>query len=152
MAQRSPTRERATGSRPAWPTSRAVRAAALPALLSFGLLAAIALAPSHSAQAQPQGPTTTSVSTTGNGGSSSATRGVWMTFEANPPSFVLRPLRKFAACVRRHGVPGLPDPKVVDRKVVLLLPRGLTPKSPQLKRARHACRKLLPQGSNTSHH
>jgi len=74
-----------------------------------------------------------------------------MTFEANPPSFVLRPLRKFAACVRHHGVPGLPDPKVVGGKVVLMLPRGYSAKSPQLKKAQRACRKLLPQGPNTTH-
>jgi hypothetical protein len=72
-----------------------------------------------------------------------------MTFEANPVSFVLRPLRKFAACVRKHGVPSLRDPKVVDGKVVLMLPPGLTKKSPRLKKAGHACQKLLPQGANT---
>lgn len=58
-------------------------------------------------------------------------------------------LRRFAACMRRHGVPGLPDPKVVDGKVVLMLPRGLTAKSPRLKKAQHACRKHLPEGPNT---
>jgi len=72
-----------------------------------------------------------------------------MTFEVNPVSRVLRPLRKFAACVRKHGVPSLADPKVVGGKVVLMLPRGLTPKSPRLLRARRTCQKPLPQGANT---
>jgi hypothetical protein len=72
-----------------------------------------------------------------------------MSFEVNPVSVVLRPLRKFAACVRRHGVTGLSDPKVVGGKVVLLLPRGLTAKSLRLKAAERACQKLLPRGANT---
>jgi hypothetical protein len=128
-------------------TSTPVRAATLAALLGFGLLAAAALASSHSPQSQPQGSTITSATTAGGG--SSATRRVWMTFEANPPSLALRPLRKFAACVRHHGIPGLTDPKAVNGKVVLMLPRGYTAKSPQLKKALRACRKLLPQGANT---
>src|SRR5262249_10288822 len=73
-------------------------------------------------------------------------KGAWMTFEANPVSFVLRPVRQFAACARKHGIPDLPDPNVVDGKVVLLLPRGLTSKSSPLKKAQRACEKLLPQG------
>jgi hypothetical protein len=124
-------------------TSTSIRGATLAALLGAGLLAATALAASHSAQA---GSTTTSTTA---GGSSSTPKGAWMTFEANPVSFVLRPLRKFAACVRKHGVPSLADPKVIEGKVVLMLPRGLTAKSPRLLRARRACQKFLPQGANT---
>lgn len=130
-------------------TGRGIRAATLAALFGSGVLAAAALA-SSPARAQPQtftsattGPTTAGV------GSSSVPKGAWMTFEANPISFVLRPARRFAACVRRHGVPGLPDPKVVDGKVVLMLPRGLTAKSPRLEKAQRACQKLLPQGAKT---
>jgi hypothetical protein len=146
MALRTSKRERAVGSRRAMLTSTSIRGATLAALLGAGLLAATALAASHSAQAQPQGSTTTSTTA---GGSSSAPKGAWMTFEANPVSFALRPLRKFAACVRKHGVPSLADPKVVGGKVVLMLPRGLTAKSPRLLRARRACQKFLPQGANT---
>jgi len=72
-----------------------------------------------------------------------------MTFQVSPVSFVLRPLRKFAACVRRHGVPGLPDPKVIEGKVVLMLARGLNAQSPRLTNAQRACRDLLPQGPTT---
>jgi hypothetical protein len=56
---------------------------------------------------------------------------------------------RFAACVRRHGITNLPNPKVIDGKVVLALPRGLTRKSPWLKRAQRACQRLLPQAPNT---
>lgn len=140
----------ATGSRRTRLPRMGVRAAILAALLGAGLFAAAALAASRPAGAHPQGSTitsaTTAITTTG---SSSVPKGAWLTFEANPVSFVLGPLRKFAACVRRHGIPSLRDPRVVDGKVVLMLPRGLTPKSPRLKKAQRACQKLLPQGANT---
>jgi hypothetical protein len=124
--------------------------AALAALLGCGLLAATAFASFSPTRVQLPGATTTVTTTSSSAsGSSTSPKGAWMTFEANPVSFILRPLRKFAACVRRHGITGLHDPKVVDGKVVLMLPRGLTPKSPQLKKAQHACRKLLPEGANT---
>jgi hypothetical protein len=138
----------ATGSRRTRLARMGVRAAVLAAILGTGLFAAAALAASHPAGAQPQGSTITSA-TTATTGSSHMPKGAWLTFEANPVSFVLRPLRKFAACVRKHGIPSLRDPKVVDGKVVLMLPRGLTPKSPRLKKAQRACQKLLPQGANT---
>jgi hypothetical protein len=130
---------------------RGVRAATLAALLGCGVLAATALG---SSRALASGPMITSATTAPTGGSpstgvASQPKGAWMTFEVNPPSFALRPLRRFAACVRRHGVPNLQDPKVVDGKVVLMLPRGLTAKSLRLKSARRACQKLLPQGANT---
>jgi hypothetical protein len=139
-------------SRRALLMGRGIRAATAAALLGSGLLAAGALASSHPAQARPEAPTITSATTgptTTNVGSPSAPKDAWMAFEVNPPSFALRPLRRFAACVRRHGVPNLQDPKVVDGKVVLMLPRGLAAKSPRLKSARRACQKLLPQGANT---
>ena len=134
-------------------STRAVLAATLAALLGAGQLTGTALASSHSAGTQPAATTLTS-STNGPSGStttgtSSAPKGAWMTFEVNPVSFALVPLREFAACVRRHGITGLHDPEVNDGKVVLMLPRGLTAKSPRLKRAQHACHTLLPQGANT---
>jgi hypothetical protein len=139
----------ATGSRRTRLARMGVRAAVLAALLGAGLFAAAALAASHPAGAQPQGSIITSATTATTGSSSVPKGGAWLTFEANPVSFVLGPLRKFAACVRKHGMPSLRDPKVVDGKVVLMLPRGLTTKSPRLKKAQRACQKLLPQGANT---
>jgi hypothetical protein len=134
-------------------STRGIRVATLAALLGAGLLAGTALASSHSAGAQPAATTLTS-STNGPTGStttgtSSAPKGAWMTFEMNPVSFALRPLRRFAACVRRRGITGLADPKVIAGKVVLMIPRGLTAKSPRLKRAQRACQTLLPQGAYT---
>jgi hypothetical protein len=130
-------------------TRRGIRLVTVAALLGAGVLAASALA---SPTATREGTTVTSVATlpaNPGPGAPSAPKGVWMAFEVNPPLFALRPLRKFAACVRRHGIRGFADPKVVDGKVVLMLPHGLTAKSPRLKAAQRACQKLLPQGANT---
>jgi hypothetical protein len=152
MAPRQPMHEPANRFRRAWLPSGAVRAATAAALLCSGLLAATALASSDAGRAQPQEATitfTTSGPTNGETGPSPLPKGVWMAFEVNPPSFVLGPLRRFAACVRRHGITGLPNPKVIDGKVVLMLPRGFTAKSPRLKKAQRACQKFLPQGANT---
>jgi hypothetical protein len=86
--------------------------------------------------AQPQGPRTTPATTTvTTTGSSSAPKGAWLTYEVNLVSF---------------GIPTLRDPKVIDGKVVLLLPRGLTAKSPRLKSAQRACQKLLVEGTAPS--
>jgi hypothetical protein len=159
--ERETTMASRRSGRRVWLIGRGIRVAAVAALLGSGVLAAAALASTRSAQAQRQaatittavtGPTTSSATTgptTTTAGSNSAPKGAWMTFEVNPPSFALRPLRRFADCVRRHGVPSLPDPKVVDGKVVLMLPRGLTARSPRLRQAQRACQKLLPQGAIT---
>src|SRR5262249_28125927 len=151
MALRAATGEGRTGLRRARLTARG-GVATLTMLLGSGLLAAVALGSSHSARAQSPGSTitsTTTVTTTGDSGPSALPVGAWMTFEANPVSFVLRPVRQFAACARKHGIPRLPDPNVVDGKVVLLLPPGRPSKSPTLKKAQRACEKLLPQGPST---
>jgi hypothetical protein len=89
--------------------------------------------------------------TTATGPSTTAGKGAWLTFEASPVSIVLRPLRRFAACVRRHGIPRLAGPKVVNGKVVLMLPRGFTAMTPRLKKAQRACQKYLPKGGLTQH-
>jgi hypothetical protein len=152
MAPRQPMHKPANRFQRGWLPIGAVRTATAAALLCSGLLAATALASSHVAGAQPEESTITSATsgpTSGGPGLSPLPKGVWMAFEANPPSFVLRPLRRFAACVRRHGITGLPNPKVIDGKVVLMLPRGFTAKSPRLKKAQRACQKFLPQGPNT---
>jgi hypothetical protein len=150
MESKQPMHKSSTGSRRTRLPHTGVRAAILAALLGAGLFAAAALATSHPADAQPQGSTITAVVTAPTTtGSSPAPKGAWLTFEVNPVSLVLGPLRKFAACVRQHGIPSLRDPRVVDGKVVLMLPRGLTPKSPRLKVAQRACQRFLPQGANT---
>jgi hypothetical protein len=62
-----------------------------------------------------------------------------------PLSAVLARARRFAACVRRYGIPNLPAPKISSGQVVVLLPAGLNPASPRVQRARRACQKLVPQ-------
>jgi hypothetical protein len=57
---------------------------------------------------------------------------------------------KVRACVRRHGIPNLPDPKIVDRAVVLTLPQGRRRNSPLVVTADRACRKLLDLAGGSS--
>jgi hypothetical protein len=55
----------------------------------------------------------------------------------------------YAACVRSHGVPDFPDPKVSSNGGIEIGPgpnSNLNPDSPQLKAAENACRHLLPGG------
>jgi len=49
---------------------------------------------------------------------------------------------KFAACMRRHGVPDFPDPRTSGTGNVMLS----IPDSPKGKAAKQACRQLLPGG------
>jgi hypothetical protein len=142
MTPRRWTATKPAGSRPVHPPGRGKQLGGLIVLIGLGLLAA--------AVAGPRGSASTQATTTTRVGSPAAPpTNAWMTFEANPPSFILPPLRRFAACVRRHGITNLPNPKVIDGKAVLMLPHGLTRKSPRLKRAQRACQRLLPQAPNT---
>jgi hypothetical protein len=53
----------------------------------------------------------------------------------------------YAACVRSHGVPDFPDPKVSSNGGIEIGPgpnSNLNPDSPQLNAAENACRHLLP--------
>jgi hypothetical protein len=54
---------------------------------------------------------------------------------------------KFVACMRAHGLPAFPDPKVDSRGIELQVPQGVTPNSAALKNAQQACRNLIPGGS-----
>jgi hypothetical protein len=74
----------------------------------------------------------------------------------NPPSGAASPARQkaaleFAACMRNHGVPNFPDPKVTAGGVMISA-AGLDPNSPAFKAAQQACgalmQKLLPGGSS----
>jgi hypothetical protein len=61
---------------------------------------------------------------------------------------------KFAACMRKHGVPSFPDPKVnPDGTAGISLDRGLD-QTPQFKQAVKTCENLLPgageRGSRSS--
>ena len=72
-----------------------------------------------------------------------------------PPSGAPSPARQkaaleFAACMRSHGVPNFPDPKVTAGGVTISA-AGLDPNSPAFKAAQQACgsltQKLLPGAS-----
>jgi hypothetical protein len=50
---------------------------------------------------------------------------------------------RFAACMRLHGVPGLPDP---NSQGLIQFGRSIDPRSPAFRSAQHRCRSLLPAG------
>jgi hypothetical protein len=57
--------------------------------------------------------------------------------------------RQFSVCMRSHGVPNFPDPKVSaggGMSLSLDKSSGLNPDSPQFKAAQKSCEKLLPNG------
>jgi hypothetical protein len=51
-------------------------------------------------------------------------------------------MRKFASCMRSHGVPSFPDPNA-NGSVTL---NGVNPQSPSFTRAQNACKKYSPNG------
>jgi hypothetical protein len=57
--------------------------------------------------------------------------------------------RRFAACMRKHGVPNFPDPN--GQGVISIDPSsGIDPKSPTYGAAEQTCSKLLPNGGQPS--
>ena len=55
----------------------------------------------------------------------------------------------FATCMRSHGVPGYPDPKVAgsgNQVQVTISPGTANPDSPAFRSADHACHNFLPNG------
>ena len=53
-------------------------------------------------------------------------------------------MRKFASCMRSHGVPNFPDPNA-DGSVTF---SGVNPDSPSFRHAQDACKKYMPNGGN----
>ena len=53
---------------------------------------------------------------------------------------------KIAQCMRAHGVPSYPDPKVSGRSIVILFGTGINVNSPQFQAAEHACKSVIPPG------
>lgn len=51
----------------------------------------------------------------------------------------------YATCMRSHGIPNFPDPKVTASSFTIHLPSGVDPKSPQFQAAKRACQSLLPR-------
>lgn len=52
---------------------------------------------------------------------------------------------KFAACMRKNGVPNFPDPGA-DGSISIDSSSGINPRSPKFQQASQTCRKLLPNG------
>ena len=56
----------------------------------------------------------------------------------------------FSACMRSHGVPNFPDPKISTSgngvSVRIGIPAGVNPNGATFKSAQQACHKLLPEG------
>jgi hypothetical protein len=53
---------------------------------------------------------------------------------------------KAAACMRRHGITGFPDPTFANGSVKFNIPSSINPNSPQVVSALPICRKLIPAG------
>ena len=53
---------------------------------------------------------------------------------------------KFVACMRAHGLPTFPDPKVDANGISLRLPSNMSPNSAVFKNAQQACKNLMPIG------
>ncbi|HWF73315.1 MAG TPA: hypothetical protein VG186_08220 [Solirubrobacteraceae bacterium] len=53
---------------------------------------------------------------------------------------------KYVACMRTHGVPGLPDPAAGGGGIQIPPGSGIDPSSPAFQSARKACVHLLPGG------
>jgi hypothetical protein len=115
------------------------RVGGLIALAGLGLLAAAIVGLSGPASAQA--PTTTIV---GGGPSSPPPKNAWIALGGSPLAPTLARARKIVSCVRRHGIPNFPNPKVSGDTVFLILPAGLSRTSPRLRKAERACQKLLP--------
>lgn len=53
---------------------------------------------------------------------------------------------KIAQCMRAHGVPDYPDPKVSGGSIVILSGAGINVNSPQFQAAERACKSVIPPG------
>ncbi|MGH2972829.1 MAG: hypothetical protein ACRDNM_08635 [Gaiellaceae bacterium] len=56
---------------------------------------------------------------------------------------------KFAACMRKNGVPNFPDPSATG-VVTINGSSGIDPSSPKFRSAQQTCRKVLPNGGQPS--
>lgn len=78
-------------------------------------------------------------------GSSSSSAGSSHSGSASPGSEAVA----YSACVRAHGVPNFPDPKVTTNGNEVKVAIGINPSissNPHFQSAQQACRKLLPNG------
>ncbi len=137
-----------TANRPA-PRRRAARAGtAATALTALALLAAGCGGGSPSSGVAHLGTSTAaSTSSAGSGSGSSAGSGSGSSSSEAPDSQAVA----FAACMRAHGVPDFPDPRVSTSGSEVKVAIGVTPAitgNPHFKSAQQACNKLLPGGGS----
>jgi hypothetical protein len=61
---------------------------------------------------------------------------------------------RFSACMREHGVPNFPDPRVTNtpgnQSVIVALPAGVRG-TPAFRAAQRSCRGIIPAPSNANH-
>jgi hypothetical protein len=86
------------------------------------------------------GTTTTTPAASGNSPSSGGSGGSGAHFQMK-----LQNGAKFAACMRKNGVPNFPDPSS-SGALTIGPSAGIDPNSPKFKAAQQTCRKLLPNG------
>jgi hypothetical protein len=53
---------------------------------------------------------------------------------------------KYVGCLRKHGIPNMPDPVASGGGITQHVPRGVGPNSPQLQAAQKACKSFVPGG------
>jgi hypothetical protein len=113
------------------------------ALVAVALLVAGCGGSSPSSGVANIGSSTTS--STSSNGSSAGSGGGSSTGSASPQSQAVA----YSACVRAHGVPNFPDPKVSTNGNEVKVAIGINPSissNPHFKSAQQACSKLLPGG------
>jgi len=89
--------------------------------------------------------TSSSSSSAASPGSSSSSAGSAQSGSASPDSQAVA----YSACIRAHGVPNFPDPKVSINGNEVRVAQRVTPGitgNPHFNSAQQACRKLLPNG------
>jgi hypothetical protein len=59
-------------------------------------------------------------------------------------------LLKFSACMRSHGLPDFPDPKISGGGIQMSIGKGLDPNSPVFQAAQKACQSMMPGPKNGS--
>jgi hypothetical protein len=91
------------------------------------------------------GSSTSSSGSSSSVGSSASSAGSSHSGSASPDSEAVA----YSACVRAHGVPNFPDPKVTTNGNEVKVAIGINPSissNPHFQSAQEACRKLLPNG------
>jgi hypothetical protein len=78
-------------------------------------------------------------------------KNVWFGLSGSPLSKVKADAKQAVACLRHHGIPTFPAPKVDHDTVYLLLPHGFRRTSPKLRTAGRACQRFLPPLDDKNH-